>query len=378
MKVTDISNQIKKKLLNNWERQLLNQVEYKFGKKIITKGDASELSLSLLRQKKIKISTSTIRRLYGLLPKTKTSTSILNSLSRYIDFNSYDDFLEFQQTAFYRTLCASNNLDILHNGLSIISKNTISYDQVLFITLITNQALKLRDYEVIREIFSNENLFEAITANEDMHDLFAQSISSSVLECKYTRAPKTLALYPFFDQLFLSRFVDTENHELENYYRFIVKEKSKSELYNLSCSVLSYNALMLCQKDEARKWYNLIDFNKENSIELAGRICLLDWVLNKKDDEWLLSQFDKYQNQAHLFAIDIVSYCIKTKDVQFLKKLFNRFKTPIFSHLKLVSPAINKIYALGMECCNMFNESADETFQGDIQSNTTLSNLIKL
>jgi hypothetical protein len=377
MKLSDISYQLNSVSRDYWENELLRKVEQKFGKRIKTKGDASQLSLELLKEKNISISVSTIRRIYGLLPQRNKSVHTLNGLSRYISFNSFDDYVEFKQKISASFLSINSNTELLETAITLISEDNPRFDQILIFALLTKQALDSGDEDLLEVIFTSTVLRNTICFNEDLHDLFTQIISASVFSEKYVKQPSILIDYVYFQELFLSRYVDTENEKLEKFYKVIIEVHPTSSLFNLACSVLSFNAIMNGKFKEGKRWFDLIRMEEINNVELSGRVALLKKIYLKKDKNWLLETIYQNQNNLHLYLIDIVAYHLKIKDKEFLSGLFTRFKIQIFEHQKLVSPSINKLYLLGFKFCGQLDAESETQESIGLNSNSTYSRLKK-
>lgn len=72
--------------------QLKNNVSYKCGFKIKNRGNCVRLSQMISMELGIDLSYNTLRRLYGIVQGTSPSSTTLNTLSKYVGYNSYVDF----------------------------------------------------------------------------------------------------------------------------------------------------------------------------------------------------------------------------------------------------------------------------------------------
>lgn len=72
--------------------QLKNNVSFKCGFKIKNRGDCVRLSKIILLETGIDLSYNTLRRFFGIVLGTRPSSSTLNTLSKYVGYNSYADF----------------------------------------------------------------------------------------------------------------------------------------------------------------------------------------------------------------------------------------------------------------------------------------------
>jgi hypothetical protein len=74
--------------------ELKSLVEFTFGKQILSLNDCVSLSDSIFEKVKIPISSDTLRRLFGLIDtNSKPSLFTIETLSKYVGFSGYYDFL---------------------------------------------------------------------------------------------------------------------------------------------------------------------------------------------------------------------------------------------------------------------------------------------
>lgn len=80
--------------------ELKNLVEQKYGKLLSTTCIFEEFSLALEKETEIKISASTLKRLYGYVSDShKPRIQTLDALSKYIGYINYADFLKYLKTS---------------------------------------------------------------------------------------------------------------------------------------------------------------------------------------------------------------------------------------------------------------------------------------
>jgi hypothetical protein len=363
----------KSKLTNS----LIIKVANYFGTSINSKGDAEMLSLNISRRKGIQLSANTIRRIYGLLPPTKPSASTLDKLSNCIGFKSFEQYAHKE----YENNIILINSKSIQEPIDLIIQNTkedeLSLKDIVYLAFITNQALNQADNKTVAYIFSNRKLHKLITSNEDLHDTFAQLIGPNILVPHYIKNPKILFDLPYFQDLILSKYVDTENNDLSVFYRFILTEYMDSPYFNLASSVLALNYLYLNKLDESKFYFKKIYRKNIIAPELLGRFNLLKMIHECKDINWLIEESKDHIDQLHLYSIDIASYFSRTKNKEFIYRYYSEFRPFLFVHQKMISYELIKLYSA---CYNVFAKTKTSTeYKSDcgLNSNTTYLNLIQ-
>jgi hypothetical protein len=108
-------SRIKHKIPEHHLTELRSLVEYTFGQKVLNVNDCINLSNSIFLTVKSSVSPDTLRRLYGLIEtKTQPSLYTLETISKYVGFNTYHDFINsfvlVGKHFFYRLIldCTSN------------------------------------------------------------------------------------------------------------------------------------------------------------------------------------------------------------------------------------------------------------------------------
>ena len=292
-------------------------------------------------------------------------------------------FKSFEQYAFkeYR-----NNISLI-NSKSIlepvdliiqnIKKDELSLKDIVYLTFITNKALDQVDDKTISYIFSNPKIHELVISNEDLHDTFAQFIGPNILVPYYTKNPKILLDLPYFQDLILAKYVDTENNDLSVFYRFILTEYPYSPYFNLASSVLALNYLYLNKLDDSKIYFEKIYKKNISAPELLGRFNLLKMIHECKDINWLIEESKHHIDQLHLYSIDIVSYFSKTKNEEFIYRYYSEFRPFLFIHQKMISYELIKLYTACYDVFAKTKTSAEYKSDYGLNSNTTYLNLIQ-
>ncbi len=78
--------------------ELKKEIQLKFGKEILSRGDCEELSEIIYQNTKKNINYNTLRRLFGLAKGTTPRKYTLNLLSEFVGYQSYNDFFKRYNT----------------------------------------------------------------------------------------------------------------------------------------------------------------------------------------------------------------------------------------------------------------------------------------
>jgi hypothetical protein len=87
------------------------EVEYTFGRKIITSKDCNDLTEAILRKTGNRINYNTLRRLFGLIKAAQPSLSTLNILAAYCGFASIDELATYRMSSDVR--CENETFELL-------------------------------------------------------------------------------------------------------------------------------------------------------------------------------------------------------------------------------------------------------------------------
>ena len=117
--------------------ELKNLVNLRYNRRLSTTTDFEEFSLHLKRRYDIDVSTSTLKRLYGYVNDShKPRIQTLDSLARYVGYNSYNSFVEWLK----RSVRFNSSF---FNSEQIVSSDLESGDQIE-IGWAPNRLLRLR------------------------------------------------------------------------------------------------------------------------------------------------------------------------------------------------------------------------------------------
>jgi hypothetical protein len=348
----------------NFKQELRNHLQIKFGKTILSKADITKLQSQILSETAHRISESTLRRFFNLIPSTKTSKTILDILSEFIGYKDYNSFVEHCNIKINSILNNSSNTFILSE---LEKKSDIS---LLEVGLLSNHIINLirgNDLKIVAKFFDSTSLYRLISRNPNIHELFGHSIGPIVENSEFVPDPKILLQTKYFIQLVLFRYVDVGNDNISRYLSALL-ECSKDAIERAFCrSVLALNAVYKKDLTVARQIYSSIEApGNELSPQLAGRIALLEWILNGDDDK-LFKIADEYADRIHFFSIDILQYLLSQEKHRMLRKWLKRYREGLISNEQWVKIELSRVVEAAHD---ILNHKGDKKQQLNIQKYT--------
>src|SRR3954470_15017377 len=136
---------------------LKNEVEKRFGRRVISSADCQNLCNDILHTNSIKISFNTIRRFFNLMRATnQPSEYTLNALSNYCGFSSFGKFIIFKQQNII--LENQNQDEILLSFLTLFFKQVEIFKphDITFLNLVQQTILHLDHYPNMIDAFQRE------------------------------------------------------------------------------------------------------------------------------------------------------------------------------------------------------------------------------
>ncbi|WP_353079212.1 hypothetical protein [Flavobacterium sp.] len=356
--------------------ELRLQIENSFGKKIVSKTDATNLKNSILINQKEYLSESTIRRFFNLVKTGVTSHTTLDIFSRYIGFSCYNEFCVFCEHQI-KSVANSEIDDVIITELA--TKKSISIFEVNLFTNRIIQLIKNNDVEILETYFNSDSLFELIKANQSIADLFAQTLGPyfSIRSGLKKFALDKIMATKFFTPLILNHYVDVGNDDFEPYYKSLFRSGKTTEEIVFSGTILALNNILKDQWEDANFYYKKIKNNKHySSLPLAGRIALIDWIFND-DFDALIECANNFSDQIVYFSIDIIPYFILKNRKDLLKIWFQKFPKMIRQNKSWVE---NDFITL-IKIAKYFTEDNDEElnklldYKNNMMNSNTLFNL---
>lgn len=253
---------------HEWIKQYLQET---YDITVVDTFDCQALSDAILKQNGTKISCSTFRRLFDLVPNPKSqSRFILNAFAFAVGFKNWELFR--QHVSSYDTNRINQNIQIYSQQLPNSSFLIIETIKKLPITTwlggyqlqsILALAIENKDFDLLKEVvqipFEMEDqkvyehlvigfqafYFQAVKNNQDVIDFVTDTIGSSVL----------------LQKCLLQAYVDEK--QLNHFFGLWLDAVVENSLYDL----LLFKNLLLCQK----AFYNQDITKAKNYLEIASQ-----------------------------------------------------------------------------------------------------------
>jgi hypothetical protein len=284
-----MSRRSKQKISDKWIKLIKAEVEKRFGKKILSKGDCEELSDSIFNHTGQLINYNTLRRFFGLVKSNSLiNRTSLNILAEYCGFTDFDILIH-----------RKDNFDINvlnYYFIEIINNNFIDFQQIKslcdeygdwpqiypFLEKCLLHSQKTEDVEFFAKFYLLPKVFTySLNKRKHIYNI-ALLYASIVYRFPYkikTEIIRSIARQKNAIRFFFEIFVDIDNiasfynDVLQEYYKNTSTVPSRLFYYNL----MVYRAFMLGESIQLAAFFDKlgkIEFkNPEIHPALLGR-CL--------------------------------------------------------------------------------------------------------
>jgi hypothetical protein len=241
--------------------------------------DCQKLSVNVENQKNIKISTSTFRRLFDLVPnKNSSSRFMLNTLARTIDFKNWDTF---------KNHVTHFDINVINQNIQLYNSNPKSYQKLLFETIknlpinssigayqfqnIVSVAIENKDFELLEQIvfipldINNQNIYEHIVIG--FQSFYFQSVKQNQEVIRFVE--KNIGKSILLQRCLLEGYVN-ENY-LDSFLGIWFEAVQENSLPDL----LLFKNILLCQKA----------FNENNIPKAIQYLDIATTELNHSNNE---------------------------------------------------------------------------------------------
>lgn len=259
-----------------WLKHYLQEI---FDVTIFDTYDCQRLSVAIEEKKEIKISTSTFRRLFDLVPnKNSSSRFMLNTLARTIDFKNWDTF---------KNHVTHFDINVINQNIQLYNSNPKSYQKLLFETIknlpikssigayqfqkIVNVALENKDFELLEQIvclpfdIENQNIYEHIVIG--FQSFYFKSVKQNQEVIRFVE--KNIGKSILLQRCLLEAYVN-ENY-LDDFLGIWFEAVQENSLPNL----LLFKNILLCQKA----------FNEDNIPKAMQHLDLAETEYNHSNSE---------------------------------------------------------------------------------------------
>ncbi len=361
---------------------LKKEIERKIRRSITKKRDCEFLSDAIFETIDLDISNNTLRRFYGLLPKTRPNKKTLDTLAKFIGFKNYFHFTQTYENSvknyefilIYRILQEDDHEELI-NVINQAKKTSVDF--VGLITILVRELLHTENYILLDKLFRLDSLaFNSFSYSEV---LILGNAVGLLIRSKSKLDPLLLSNINFLDCVYLI-FVDYSS--LNKYYGdslgFIKNNQNREDIALFSRSLIGFRNFLNNKSVD----YIDVDANTKRRLHpiLTGRLLavkLLSTIpdinledlklqlLPRKDSTTLVSNFyELYTIVILLKNIEIMSYLITETssniEFYFQKAYLNSFYLMCLFYYKMIGDVVNenkflKLFELN-ECRDSYKE----------------------
>ena len=143
--------------------QLLIDVQKKSNIIVNNVGDIKYLKEAIESFNNLKIGYNTLRRLFGFLNKTKPSLSTLNTLSNYLEFTSFTNYLKdnlnFDEWYFQQQLLLIQQTnDLNEEGIQTINTGILYNKNIIFVAYFISNLIQRNNLKTLNKLFEKIEL----------------------------------------------------------------------------------------------------------------------------------------------------------------------------------------------------------------------------
>lgn len=345
-------------------RKLRLGVEEKFGKTITRQKDIEFLQGEIFSETELKIGYNTLRRFFGLLPSSIPNRNTLTVLSKYIGFESLEQFTKYvQKDNRWKNWMLINRLSFkeffTEKDIERLTAMTDLEDYPLFISSIIKTQFSLKRYNNLKTIFSKNELFDinypnivriAATVGLQLRNIPLREIEDNMEELVKTFNFRYVVLHHFQDY---SHF--------NGYYGILAKWASKHTaedhdkfFFDL---ILGYKAFLSGQPLISKK------LNQKKSFHpiLRGRYHgFMVLTANKEEKtfwhEEIITEARKLDFRAGFF-LEIIPELIIGKDIKFLQGVYKIFYEDLFDRTQWDQYNYQNIFLMGLALTEVFADN---------------------
>jgi len=364
---------------------LKTEIERKVRRSITKKGDCEFLSDAIFETIDLDISTNTLRRFYGLLPKTRPNKKTLDTLAKFIGFKNYFHFtqtyensvINYEFILIYRILQEDDHEELI-NAINQAKKTAVDF--VGLIIILVRELLHTENYILLDKLFRLDSLaFNSFSYSEV---LILGNAIGLLIRSKSKLDPLLLSNINFLDCVYLI-FVDYSS--LNKYYGdslgFIKNNQNREDIALFSRSLIEFRNFLNNKLVD----YIDVDANIKRRLNpiLTGRLLavkLLSTIpdinledlklqlLPKKDSTTLVSNFyELYTIVILLKNIEIMSYLITETsskiEFTFQKAHLNSYYLMCLFYYKMIGDVVNENTFLKLFELNQCRDSYKEFIQ---------------
>ena len=354
--------------------QLLIDVQKKSNIIVNNVGDIKYLKEAIESFNNLKIGYNTLRRLFGFLNKTKPSLSTLNTLSNYLEFTSFTNYLKdnlnFDEWYFQQQLILIQQTnDLNEEGIQTINTGILYNKNIIFVAYFISNLIQRNNLNTLNKLFEKIEL-----SKPKFSELlkFATIITHSIYSLNEKRALiiySDLIKHESFRNSVPLLYVDY-SHLRGIYFKVLTLIKKESPIE----SDLFFVALMNfyrqfymggnCENHEIKRPKNFSTFNEV----LKGRFYSYKIMLSSFIDSSLKEELFKECKTAkvNMFLEEVIPSLLIKEEYKILAKLSDKFYEQIFESDSWSDYTMSSIYLIALANINWYSNNIS-TAKGNLE-----------
>lgn len=309
---------------------------------------------------------NTLRRLFGFLPSTVPSKSTLDTLSKYLGFTSYSNYLNnknnydewyFQQKLLLLQFSKNNSDDF---NIEFIETGFVNRNNIVAIANFISFYIQNNEIQKLKLIFEKIK-FQSLPDSERLK--FATMITFNLLNIDKTKSLNIyseLMIYNSFRETIPLYYVDYSN--LNGFYEEILRivvQKSTNLSEHLFVSLMLFYKKFYSAEDYNNIQIELpMGFNNFHPV-LKGRYLSYKIMSNDTIDKNLMNYiFDEFKkNRISFIAQEIILTLIIKSEYEILSAIFDKHYEDIFESNSWSHKTTNSISLIGLANINWYSNS---------------------
>lgn len=352
--------------MNSELSELLTDLRKKSKINILNSSDLNFLAEDILYKTNSKISFNTLRRLYGFLPKTKTSKKTLDILSKYLGFQSYSSYLnnknlyddwyfkmKILRIQEKRNAPTDKEITFLQTAL----ENNIN---IIMVCDFVGNLIETKKKQTLILFFKNLKYHSILDGNKMKLAITATYSFYKLSDNNRIELYKQLIHIDSFRYCIPFYFIDYSH--LNGYYSKIlqaIKELKKNEtevlFVDLMLNLKEYYSNKNNKTLQIKKPKNKNDINPVLLGRYFGWLILADQKLKPELKKEINSYLKK--GDPKLLLIEIVPSLILTEEFNYLETIIDLYYEAIFERDRWTAEGQGFNFLIGLANVNIFNNN---------------------
>ena len=354
--------------------QLLIDIQKKSNIIVNNVRDIKYLKEALESFNNLKIGYNTLRRLFGFLKKTKPSLSTLNTLSNYLEFTSFTNYLKdnlnFDEWYFQQQLILIQQTnDLNEEGIQTINTGILYNKNIIFVAYFISNLIQRNNLNTLNKLFEKIEL-----SKPKFSELlkFATIITHSIYSLNEKRALiiySDLIKHESFRNSVPLLYVDY-SHLRGIYFKVLTLIKKKSPIE----SDLFFVELMefyrqfytggICKNQEIKRPENFSTFNEVLKGRFYGYKIMLSSVIDSSLKEELFKECKTAK--INMFLEEVIPALLMKEEYKILTKLSDKFYEQIFESDNWSDYTMSSIYLIALANINWYSNNIS-TAKGNLE-----------